>query len=48
MKPSFMVCLVLAAAEAPCASTPEETRKLMASDIARWRKVIEQAKIERQ
>jgi tripartite-type tricarboxylate transporter receptor subunit TctC len=30
------------------ASTPEETRKLMASEIARWRKVIEQAKIERQ
>jgi len=30
------------------ASTPEETRKRMASDIARWRKVIEQAKIERQ
>jgi len=30
------------------ASTPDETRKLMAADIARWRKVIEQAKIERQ
>jgi tripartite-type tricarboxylate transporter receptor subunit TctC len=30
------------------ASTPEETRKQMAIDIARWRKVIEQAKIERQ
>jgi tripartite-type tricarboxylate transporter receptor subunit TctC len=30
------------------ASTPEETRKRMAADIARWRKVIEQAKIERQ
>jgi tripartite-type tricarboxylate transporter receptor subunit TctC len=30
------------------ASTPEETRKMMVSDIARWRKVIEQAKIERQ
>ena len=30
------------------ASTPEETRKRMASDIARWGKVIEQAKIERQ
>jgi len=30
------------------ASTPEETRKIMAADIARWRKVIEQAKIERQ
>jgi tripartite-type tricarboxylate transporter receptor subunit TctC len=30
------------------ASTPEETRKMMAADIARWRKVIEQAKIERQ
>ena len=29
------------------AATPEEARKLMASDIARWRKVIEQAKIER-
>ena len=29
-------------------STPDATRKLMASDIARWRKVIEQAKIERQ
>ena len=30
------------------ATTPEETRKLMASEIARWKKVIEQAKIERQ
>jgi tripartite-type tricarboxylate transporter receptor subunit TctC len=30
------------------ASTPEETRKRMAADIARWGKVIEQAKIERQ
>lgn len=30
------------------ASTPEETRKRMVADIARWRKVIEQAKIERQ
>jgi tripartite-type tricarboxylate transporter receptor subunit TctC len=30
------------------ASTPEETRKRMARDIARWGKVIEQAKIERQ
>lgn len=30
------------------ASTPDEMRKLMASDIARWRKVIEQSKIERQ
>ena len=30
------------------ASTPEETRKRMATDVARWRKVIEQAKIERQ
>jgi tripartite-type tricarboxylate transporter receptor subunit TctC len=30
------------------ASTPEETRKRMAADIARWRKVIELAKIERQ
>lgn len=30
------------------ASTPGETRKRMAADIARWRKVIEQAKIERQ
>jgi len=30
------------------AATPDETRKLMASDIARWRKVVEQAKIERQ
>ena len=30
------------------ASTPAETRKRMAADIARWRKVIEQAKIERQ
>jgi len=30
------------------ASTPEETRKLMASEITRWRRVIEQAKIERQ
>lgn len=29
------------------ASTPEETRKRMAADIARWRKVIEQAKIDR-
>jgi tripartite-type tricarboxylate transporter receptor subunit TctC len=30
------------------ATTPEETRKLMASDIARWRQVIERAGIERQ
>lgn len=30
------------------ASTPAETRKRMAADIARWRKVIEQARIERQ
>ena len=30
------------------ASTPEETRKLMASEIARWKQVIERAKIERQ
>ena len=30
------------------ASTPEETRKQMANDIAKWGKVIEQAKIERQ
>jgi tripartite-type tricarboxylate transporter receptor subunit TctC len=30
------------------ASTPEETRQRMAADIARWRKVIEQARIERQ
>jgi tripartite-type tricarboxylate transporter receptor subunit TctC len=30
------------------ASTPDETRKRLASDIARWNKVIDQAKIERQ
>jgi tripartite-type tricarboxylate transporter receptor subunit TctC len=30
------------------AMSPQETRKLMLSEIARWRKVIEQAKIERQ
>ena len=30
------------------ATTPDETRKLMASEIVRWRQVIEQAKIERQ
>ncbi len=30
------------------AHTAEETRKLMASEIARWKQVIEQAKIERQ
>jgi len=30
------------------AATPEETRQRMAADVARWRKVIEQAKIERQ
>ncbi len=30
------------------AHTADETRKLMASEIARWRQVIEQAKIERQ
>lgn len=30
------------------ATTPEETRKIMASEIARWKQVIEQAKIERQ
>jgi tripartite-type tricarboxylate transporter receptor subunit TctC len=30
------------------ATTPGETRKLMASEIARWKQVIEQAKIERQ
>lgn len=30
------------------ASTPEETRKLMASEIARWKDVIEKARIERQ
>jgi tripartite-type tricarboxylate transporter receptor subunit TctC len=29
------------------AGTPEETRRLMASEIARWKRVIEQAKIER-
>jgi tripartite-type tricarboxylate transporter receptor subunit TctC len=30
------------------ATTPDETRKLLASEIVRWRKVIELAKIERQ
>jgi len=30
------------------ASTPDETRKRLAADIARWSKVIDQAKIERQ
>jgi tripartite-type tricarboxylate transporter receptor subunit TctC len=30
------------------ATTPAEARKLMASEIARWRQVIERAKIERQ
>lgn len=29
------------------AMPPAETRKLMASEIARWKQVIEQAKIER-
>ena len=33
--------------EARSLSAPE-TRKLMASEIARWKQVIEQAKIERQ
>jgi tripartite-type tricarboxylate transporter receptor subunit TctC len=29
-------------------SSPDETRKLLAADIEKWRRVIEQAKIERQ
>ncbi len=29
------------------ASTPAETRKVMASGIARWKQVIEHARIER-
>jgi tripartite-type tricarboxylate transporter receptor subunit TctC len=30
------------------AGTPEQTRQLLASDVEKWRKVIEQAKIEKQ
>jgi tripartite-type tricarboxylate transporter receptor subunit TctC len=30
------------------ASTPEEMRQLVVSDVAKWRRVIESAKIERQ
>jgi putative tricarboxylic transport membrane protein len=30
------------------ASTPDATRKMMISDIARWKAVIERAGIERQ
>ena len=37
-----------AAGVAARASTPEELGRLLASDVAKWRRVIEQAKIERQ
>ncbi len=37
-----------AAGVAARASTPDELKRLLASDVAKWRRVIEQAKIERQ